>query len=305
MTSDDSELSLLAIQQYLSHYAYRDQILDPPDLLSDIKTDILFDFNLLNIRSKTYSLSPLAFFENIIESFAKLRDVHTLFSPACLSSILHILPYSFTITATEDNNGEYSYVTKAVLTDLEAIVDAWESDPDKVDLSDKEITFITWYDSDAVPHRNVPLLSISEWANLYSPASKTPAARLNYALSDSFHSRSARIFSQPPGGIITVEYIDPVSQVGGSVHLPFYVIFNSLETTFEECGKRGEEERGERGRGRGNEEKEKEKKPLRERLEELERKRLEEFEKLLHPSPLKSTQHHPPPPPAPHPPPDR
>jgi hypothetical protein len=62
MTKSDFEPYLATIKHYLGYYIHRDQYLDPPSPLENIRTDIMLDLDNLNQSVRAGTVTYFDFF---------------------------------------------------------------------------------------------------------------------------------------------------------------------------------------------------------------------------------------------------
>eukprot|EP00770_Monocercomonoides_exilis_P000996 MONOS_983.1-p1 / transcript=MONOS_983.1 / gene=MONOS_983 / organism=Monocercomonoides_exilis_PA203 / gene_product=unspecified product / transcript_product=unspecified product / location=Mono_scaffold00016:147206-150028(-) / protein_length=907 / sequence_SO=supercontig / SO=protein_coding / is_pseudo=false len=215
--------TISTLKSHLSSYAYRDNMLNPPSPHKYLAMDIVKELDdVLNAAHE----GGYDFYSNVSVTIAKMKDPHTLFSPPCLSSFYYVLPYSFVVTAAENDETE---PTVTLSKHPMASISEQHNEKDPLKLFDRKVTAIAIDGVNYVPGE-APWKTIAKWAEEYVPLSKTPAARFNGALTGAFYFRQASIYPMPPANI-KVKYSDTNGNEQ-EASIPYYafstIAFNNL-----------------------------------------------------------------------------
>ena len=183
----------------------------PPEPLKSLYIDLNKRLDEIKFEAND---TPYTYYMKFVNLMKELRDPHTLFTPPCFSNFAFILPYAFTVAVNDGTR-----VVKAIPSHVRNITNYWIEEQKKVDLLNAEITrmSLSGKEEDLKPALKV----ISDWAESNVALSKFAHARLNRALYNDFHSRTASQYDYP-GESLLVEYVK--NGTVGKVSLSWYGI---------------------------------------------------------------------------------
>ncbi|KAH7817039.1 uncharacterized protein MONOS_10877 [Monocercomonoides exilis] len=223
---DANELgeTMNTIRSYIDSYAYRDIMVNPPSPFA--KYDILAKLDEIE---NTEFENGLEFHLAITKAFNQLEDAHTKYVFPCSRLFKFVFPFRFIFEVPNP-----SKPTEIVVKVEESLVNGATVkfiDEGGIDITGKEVVKLNLPDLDDSTNLK-PEVAIAKWADKYVSSSRTPAAKLAYALTqEEFVLRELSSYPIPEGEIgITVKTDDGEQ----TVNVPFYGLSDvSISSVYE------------------------------------------------------------------------
>ena len=192
-------------------------MLNPPTPYTDQAIDILAKLDyIVNNPPET----GFEFFDQVLLAIDKLNDPHTLFSRPCVSRFYLTLPFRFQFVVSVDSDTSEIDVKTYLTTGYNNLATKTfvGSDTTK-QLENKQVLHIA-LNGESIDTTKEAWETISQWAYDYLGYSRTPAAKLNFAIADSFCTRPLSTRAFPNEEAITIVYLDGEEEK--TISLPWY-----------------------------------------------------------------------------------
>ncbi|KAH7823251.1 uncharacterized protein MONOS_823 [Monocercomonoides exilis] len=212
----------------MESYAFRDTLLLPPKPFDKLAMDVVQE--LKDINEKEWD-DGYAFHEEISRVIAKMKDPDTFYSFPCSEYFSYVLPFQFVIEIVKNGDAEELQVKAKEAADPE--VTKHHIGLNRLDLTDKVITAIA-LDGEDFKDNEKPEETIARWAEANVRISRSPAARLNYALRVLFSTRTVSDIPRPKGPL-KVRYKNGDDDLEGEIQ--FYgKVSEKMSSLDEKCG---------------------------------------------------------------------
>ena len=187
----------------LDNYALTDQLLNVPEPFTDQSLDLRQQFE--DAFDADYD-TLYEFYCAIRDVFASARDIHFQFHPPCTSMFYYLWPYSLRLAhnGTVSDDGK-SFDVRFFPNPLKSMTKWYYNlTGDYPHLLGKKLLHIRFPEIDDIPDEP-PALTISRLADHYVTFMNTPAAKLNYALTNLIPIRHLSSFPEPEPITVTYE----------------------------------------------------------------------------------------------------
>ncbi|KAH7821127.1 uncharacterized protein MONOS_10304 [Monocercomonoides exilis] len=209
--------TMKTVRSYIDCYAYRDIMINPPSPFAGY--DILAE--LKRIENTDYA-NGLDFHLAIANAFNRLEDAHANYIFPCSSLFAYIFPFKFVFEVPNPTKP-----AEIVVKIAESLVNGATKkfiDEGGINITGKEVVKLNLPDLDDSVNLK-PEEAIAKWADKFVKSSRTPAAKLAYALTqDEFVVRGLSSYPIPEGEIGITIKTDNGEQ---TVNVPFYGLSNA------------------------------------------------------------------------------
>ncbi|KAH7819261.1 putative Peptidase family S41 member [Monocercomonoides exilis] len=206
--------TLEALESFFDQYAYRDTTADIPDPFKKDKFDIVKALN--EIKGTTFN-DGFEFHQSIANAVTKLNDAHTAYHYPCSNAFAYVFPYNFELQAPNPSNpNNVNVVVKKSV--VGGVTEAFISGGGP-DIVGKTVTTLILPDISANASET-PANTIARWSREHVSLSRTPAAKLNYALDGQFALRMPSL--SPPPEPVSMRVMNGSKQL--TLKIPFFAL---------------------------------------------------------------------------------
>ncbi|KAH7829647.1 putative Peptidase family S41 protein [Monocercomonoides exilis] len=210
----EANQTIEVLESFLNQYAYRDTTADIPDPFKKDKFDIVKAIN--EIKGTKFN-DGFEFHQSIANAVTKLNDAHTAYHYPCSNAFAYVFPYNFELQVPNPSNpNNVNVVVKKsiVYGATETFIRGGGAN-----ILGSTVTTMVLPDISA-NSTETPANTIARWSREHVSLSRTPAAKLNYALDNQFTVRSPSL--SPPPEPISLRVMNGSRQL--TVRIPFYAL---------------------------------------------------------------------------------
>ena len=202
----------------MDNYALTDSLLNLPERFAANSVDLR---KLLSDAFNSDFDSLYDFYCEIRRIFHLARDLHLYFIPPCTESFYYLFPYRFYLydnssgTDTQDRKTDVYFRVSSLKS-----LTSWFHNRSDVNLLNKRINHLKFPELEDIPNEP-PVRTIIRLADLLVPYLDTPAARLNYALTNVLPVRRFSTLPEPDEPV-TVTYEESDGSLA-TVNISYYL----------------------------------------------------------------------------------